>query len=630
MNEQPKRKKTNGVDEDMEYLKKQQMEGKNMRRGGPGGPMIREKPKDMKGTLKRLIAYIGKSKYLVAGLLIATIISTALNLLGPILQAEAINSMEYETESGEVIFYGERVIRMLILLGAVYLFSSGISYFTGLFSAKLSQSTVYTMRKDLFSNIICLPIKFIDTHQHGDLMSRMTNDVDNISNSVSQSLASLFSCVVMLVGSFAIMFYYSWQMTLISLVTIPITLFVSAFMAKFMRKYFVRQQKVLGQINSNVEEMVTGYSTVVAYGHEDKAINEFEKLSDDLKRTGIKASIFGSVMGPLMNCIGNSGFLLVAVAGGIFASKNIIDIGTILLFIQCSRNITRPINEIANQYANFLTAIAGAERVFEVMDHPKESDENNPDIDIEAVKGDINFDKIDFSYVPGEQVLKSFDLEVYKGHTIAIVGKTGSGKTTVVNLLTRFYDIDSGRILLDNKDIREISKRSLRSSIAIVLQDTVLFTDTIANNIRYGKLDATDEEVRAAAHTANADTFIERLPDGYNTLLTGGGTNLSQGQRQLISIARAVLANPKILILDEATSSVDTRTEMQIQQAMIRLMENRTSLVIAHRLSTIRDADLIIVLSDGHIAEAGDHEQLIVKKGLYYDLYMTQFSGMEI
>ena len=391
----------------------------------------------------------------------------------------------------------------------------------------------------------------------------------------------------------------------------------------------MRQQKVLGELNGHIEEMVTGYSTVVAYSHEKTSVEEFETLSDDLRRTGIKANIFGSIMGPIMNCIGNAGFLLVAVAGGYFAIKEVITLGAILMFIQYSKNITRPINEIANLYTSFLTAIAGAERVFEVMDAKKEDEEQTPDIDVASVRGDIDFDEIGFAYKEGEPVLKGFDLHVKQGQKIAIVGRTGSGKTTVVNLLTRFYDIDSGKIRLDDEDIRDISKRSLRSSIAIVLQDTVLFTDTIANNIRYGRLDATDEEVRAAARTANAGTFIERLPEGYETVLTGSGSNLSQGQRQLISIARAVLADPKILILDEATSSVDTRTEMQIQQAMLNLMHNRTSLVIAHRLSTIRDADKIIVLSDGHIVESGSHDELLAQNGVYHDLYMTQFSGVQ-
>ena len=615
--------------EDMEFLKKQQMAGKDIRRRGPGGPMLKEKPKNLKGTLRRLISYIGKSKYLLMGLFAASLAATVIGLIAPILQKEAIDAVHFKTAEDTYIFNESRLIQMLISLGVLYLVNSGMTFFLSAGAAKLSQRTVYSLRRDLFNNMVRLPVKFTDTHQHGDLMSRMTNDVDNVSNTISQSMTSLFSGIVSIVGTFGIMFYYSWQMTLIAFVTIPATIFVSMFMGKFMRKYFVRQQKVLGQLNGHIEEMVTGYSTVVAYSHEKKSVEEFEVLSDDLRRTGIKANIFGSIMGPIMNCIGNAGFLLVAVSGGYFAVRGDISLGAILMFIQYSKNITRPINEIANLYTGFLTAIAGAERVFEVMDAKKEDEEELPDIDVASVKGDIDFDNIGFAYKEGEPVLKGFDLHVKQGQKIAIVGRTGSGKTTVVNLLTRFYDIDSGKIRLDDEDIKDISKRSLRSSIAIVLQDTVLFTDTIANNIRYGKLDATDEEVRAAARTANADVFIERLPEGYDTVLTGSGSNLSQGQRQLISIARAVLADPKILILDEATSSVDTRTEMQIQQAMLNLMHNRTSLVIAHRLSTIRDADKIIVLSDGHIVESGSHDELLAQNGVYHDLYMTQFSGVQ-
>lgn len=334
-------------------------------------------------------------------------------------------------------------------------------------------------------------------------------------------------------------------------------------------------------------------------------------------------------MGPVMNVIGNIGFLLIAVAGGMFAIRGLITIGVIQSFIQYSRQFTRPINELANQYASILTAIAGAERVFEIMDADVESNDDKPDIDLSKIKGNISFEHVNFSYKEGEPVLKDFNLEVYSGHKIAIVGRTGSGKTTIVNLLTRFYDIDSGVIKLDGVDIRNYSRRSLRKAIAIVLQDTVLFSDTIGANIRYGRLDASDSDMSDAAHTANADVFIDHLPDGYNTILSESGSNLSQGQRQLLSISRAVLAEPKILILDEATSSVDTRTEMQIQSAMLSLMSGRTSLVIAHRLSTIRDADHIIVLSDGHIVEAGDHDDLLEQKGVYYNLYMTQFAGIE-
>lgn len=396
-----------------------------------------------------------------------------------------------------------------------------------------------------------------------------------------------------------------------------------------MKKYFIKQQVLLGEINGEVEEMVVGYRTVISYGKEQDAVDKFEKMSNNLKKCGIKAQIFGGVMGPCMNLISNFGFILIAAFGGWFAIKGFITVGTIQAFILYSKQFSRPINEIANQFANIQTAIAGAERIFEVMDADKETDEGKADFEVENVKGDISFKHIDFSYVPEKQVLKDLDLEVKAGQKIAIVGATGSGKTTIVNLLTRFYPVDSGEITIDGQSIYDIPKDKLRRSIAIVLQDTVLFKDTIEENIRYGRENATLDEIKAAAKFANADEFIERLSEGYDTVLAEGGSNLSQGQRQLLSIARAVLADPKILILDEATSSVDTRTEMHIQSAMVALMKNRTSLIIAHRLSTIRDADKIVVIDGGRVAEQGSHEELIAAKGCYYRLYQTQFSGVK-
>ena len=382
--------------------------------------------------------------------------------------------------------------------------------------------------------------------------------------------------------------------------------------------------------------MVTGYKTVVAFGREEKAKEEFNEISENLKKTAIKAQIFGGVMSPCMNVIGNIGFLLIAAFGGLLvwsgfnpiALGGLLTVGTIQAFISYSKQFTRPINELAQQYAAIQTALAGAERVFEIMDSPSEIDEGTADFDIENVKGDINFKGVDFSYVEGEPVLKSFDFWVKSGQKIAIVGATGSGKTTIVNLLTRFYEIDRGVITLDGQDIRDIPKEKLRRSIGIVLQDTVIFSDTIAQNIRYGKLDAADDEIKAAAKTARVSDFAEVLQDGYDTMLTESGSNLSQGQRQLISISRAVLSDSKILILDEATSSIDTRTEMHIQEAMIALMKGRTSLIIAHRLSTIRDADKIVVISGGQVVEAGNHDELLAQKGCYYQLYQNQFAGI--
>lgn len=625
-----KKLKEKQLDDDNAFLKKQQLQNNgNQRgpgRGGPGmrGGMIREKPKNMRKTLGRLFSYIGRSKYMVIGLLAMTVLTTVLGLVSPLIQSNAINAIVGKGQVNFPVLY-----KNLIMLFAVYICSSGVSYLNQRFAAKLSQDTVYTMRRDLFNHMSRLPIKFTDTYQHGDIMSRMTNDVENISNTISSSIASLFSAAITLVGSFVIMLSISWQMTIIAFVTVPLTVFVSVFLSKFMRKLFVKQQRLLGALNGEIEEMVTGYKTVMAYGRESEAKKEFSDISGKFRSTAIKSNIVGGIMGPCMNVIGNIGFLLVAAFGGYFALKGTIRIGDIQAFIQYSKNISRPINEVANQYAAIMTAIAGAERVFEIMDAEIESDDNQQPLDIPSVKGDISFEHIMFSYKQGEPVLKDFNLEVRSGQKIAIVGRTGSGKTTVVNLLTRFYEIDDGSIKLDGKDIRTITRSTLRRAIAIVLQDTVLFSDTIGSNIRYGRLDAADEDLRAAAHTANADLFIDRLPEGYDTVLSESGSNLSAGQRQLLSISRAVLADPKILILDEATSSIDTRTEMQIQEAMLKLMEGRTSLIIAHRLSTIRDADMIIVLDDGHIVEYGNHEQLLEQQGVYRKLYDTQFAGIE-
>ena len=605
----------------------------NMRPGGrgPGGPhgphgmgMPAEKPKNVKATLGRIVSYIGRNRSLLIGMLAVMLLATLLNIVAPSLQANAIDSLVPADGNIDMgLFVG-----WLAALGAVYLFAAVFTYFQALFAAKLSQYTVRALRNDLFAKISRLPIRYIDTHKHGDIMSRMTNDAENISNSVSQSLSSLISGVITLVGCLAMMLYYSWLLTLISMVTLVLTLVVTRYLSKFMRKFYPLQQVKLGEINAKIEESVSGFKTVKAFTHEKAVCESFDKTGDELCDVGIKAQVLGGIMGPCMNCIGNIGFLLIAAFGGWLAIEQVITIGTIQAFITYSKQFTRPINEIANQYAQIQTALAGAERVFEVMDSEPEDEGGNEPFEVENVKGDINFKDIDFSYVQGEKVLHDFSLWVRSGQKIAIVGATGSGKTTVVNLLTRFYDIDGGEILLDGRDIRSVPKKKLRSSIGIVLQDTVIFSDTIAQNIRYGRTGATDEEVREAAKLARVDDFAEKLSDGYDTMLTEGGSNLSQGQRQLISIARAVLADPKILILDEATSSIDTRTEMHIQEAMINLMKGRTSLIIAHRLSTIRDADKIVVISGGKVAEAGNHEELLAAKGCYYNLYMSQFAGI--
>lgn len=609
--------------------------------GGPGGPgggrgpmgarVNVEKPKNLAKTLGRLLQYIGKSKLLLVLLVGIMLVVTVTDLAGPALQGAAIDTISITADGLHVDL--DAMLGYLIVMGVMFAISATMALFQGRIAAKLSQNTVYNLRNDLFRKISRLPIRYTDTHKHGDIMSRMTNDVENVSVAVSQSIASLISSVLTLVGAFSMMIYYGWVMALIACVTIPLTILVSSKLAKFMRKYFVRRQKLLGQINGQVEEMVTSYKTVVAYGKEKQAVEDFTKSSADLRDCAVKARVWGSIMGPCMNFLGNLQYVLIAAFGGFFVLHPVsfmkpLTIGSIQAMLQYSKKFTRPVNEIANQYASILTALAGAERIFEIMDSADEIDEGTNEITVAEINGNIEFRDIRFSYVADEPVLKNFDLSVGKGKKIAIVGATGSGKTTVVNLLTRFYEIDGGQITVDGIDITEIPKSTLRHAIAIVLQDTVLFSDTIRANIKYGRPDATDEEMKRAAALAKADTFIERLPDGYDTVLAESGNNLSQGQRQLLSIARAVLADPKILILDEATSSVDTRTEMHIQQAMVALMKNRTSLIIAHRLSTIRDADCIVVIKDGRVAEAGDHDTLLAADGEYAKLYSNQFAGI--
>ena len=599
-------------------------------RRGPGGPMgarlNKEKPKNTGKTLLRLVKVIGRSKYFLLALLLTMSAVTVLDLFGPTLQGQAIDTIKLV--NGKFVVDFESLKQILLKMIILFAFSAGFTYLQSILSAKISQDTVFAMRNDLFAKISRLSIAETDNRRHGDLMSRMTNDVENVSNAVSQSIASLFSSILTFFGALYFMLRCNVIVTLVAFITVPLTLLVSAKLAKFMRRYFVEQQMLLGKLNGEVEEMVIGYKTVVAYGKEGESVERFSEISEGLRKTSIKSRVFGSIMGPCMNFLGNLQYVLVA-AFGIFFMVNGSGMtpGDIQAMLQYSKKFNRPINEIANQYASIMTALAGAERIFEIMDTPNEIDEGTLDVEVSQIQGNIEFKDIQFGYVPDEPVLKGMDLSVKKGQRIAIVGATGSGKTTVVNLLTRFYELDGGKIYVDGMDITELPKKTLRDSIAIVLQDTVLFADTIRANIRYGNPDATEEEIKFAAKTAKADKFIERLPDGYDTVLTEGGSNLSQGQRQLLAIARAVIANPQILILDEATSNVDTRTEMHIQQAMLALMKNRTSLIIAHRLSTIRDADKIVVLKGGVIVEEGNHEELLEKNGEYAKLYQNQFAG---
>ncbi len=605
----------------------------NFRPGGrgPGGPMggrmNAEKPKNAGKTLSRLARYIGKSKFALLGLVLLTVVIAFADLVGPKLQQLAIDTITVTDGVVKVDF--QAMLTYIAIMSGFFVFSALLTLIQERIAVRLSTSTVYFMRRELFEKLERLPIKYTDTHRHGDIMSRMTNDIDNVSSAISQSLTSLFSGVITIIGAVVMMLKYSVGVTLVAVITIPLTIIVSSMLAKFMRKYFIRQQTLLGQLNGQVEEMVTGYTTVISYGKEPEAVEKFAAISDDFRRCSISARVWGSIMGPVMNFIGNLQYVLVAGFGGFLMLRGgSITVGSIQAMLQYSKKLSRPINMIANQYSSILTALAGAERIFDILDTPNEIDEGKSAVTPAEIRGNVDFSDICFSYVEGEPVLKNLTLSVKPGQKIAIVGATGSGKTTIVNLLMRFYELDSGKITIDGIDVTDIPKETLRHAIAIVLQDTVLFSDTIRSNIKYGRLDASDDDMKRAAATARADTFIERLPEGYDTVLAESGSNLSEGQRQLLAIARAVLADPKILILDEATSSVDTRTEMHIQDAMTELMKNRTSLIIAHRLSTIRNADVIVVLSHGEIVETGNHDELLAKGGEYSKLYESQFAGI--
>ena len=594
-------------------------------RGKPGGPgrnmgQTVEHAENVKGTLIRLLKYFQKEKKLLMMLLIAVVCVTLAGLMAPSLQGNAIDVIADKN--------WDALSRCVIVLLIVYLINVLATLMQSLMAAKLSQNIVKQMRHDLFKKIDYLSIKYLDTHSNGDIMSRMTNDVENVSNTVSQSLGSLVSGVLTIIGTVAIMFVYCWQLTLITMITVILTVIVTKKMSAVMRKVYRKRSAILGQLNGHSEEMITGYKSIVAYNKQEDVIEEFCKTSDELRKVSIKAEILGGSMGPIMNCISNISFVIVAAFGGYFAYTGLITIGTVSAFIIYAKQFSRPINEIAQLYGTIQTAVAGAERVFALLDQPDE--DNSGEMEPESITGKISFRNVDFSYVPGKQVLFDFDLEIEPGQKIALVGSTGSGKTTVVNLLMRFYPVDKGEILVDGVNIQDIRRDYLRDNIAIVLQDTVLFSNTIENNIKYADLDASDEEMIQAAEMSNIRRYIEKLPMKYQTFLKQAGAGLSHGQRQLLSIARAVLANPKILILDEATSSVDTRTEKKIQDAMVNLMKNRTSLIIAHRLSTIRDADKIVVMDQGRVVEIGNHEELLEKQGKYYELYMTQFAGNKI
>ena len=572
------------------------------RRGGPAGYLMREKEraKDTRGTLLRIWGYLKRQRGALVGTGVLVAVTSGLGLLGPYLMGVAID---------EYILKGDLagLARTALLMLVVYLVASLATWLQTYVMVGASQRAVRDIRDDLFAALQTLSLRFFDRHTHGELMSRLANDVENISIVLASSVTELLSGVLSLVGVALMMFTINARLAVVSLITIPLMMFLSQWIAKHTRKGFREQQETLGELNGIIEQ--------------------FDAANHRLRRASTSAQIYAGVFGPITNFVNNVGFAIVAGAGGWMAVQGLATVGTIASFINYARQFARPLNQIANLYNSIQSAIAGAERVFEVIDQVPELQDAPDARPLARVQGDVVFDDVCFGYEKDVPVLKHVSLHAEPGQTIALVGPTGAGKTTIVNLLTRFYDIDGGSIRIDGMDIRQVKKDDLRRKLGIVLQDTYLFAETVMENIRYGRLDATDEEVIAAARLANADTFIHRLPQGYDTPLSERGSNLSQGQRQLLAIARAVLADPGILILDEATSSVDTRTEKHIQEAMLRLMEGRTSFVIAHRLSTIREADVILVINEGEIIECGTHRELLDKKGFYHHLYMSQFKG---
>ncbi len=607
------------------------------RRGGPFGGhgmgMPAEKPKDFKKSFRRLLGYLRPRLAQLGAVFAMAVLSTLFSILSPKIMGQATTTlfngvmMKLHHVAGAHIDF-TAILRIVVVLVALYVVSAIFAYIQQFMMAGVAQRTVYDMRRDVNDKLARLPLSFFDSRTHGEIMSRVTNDVDNIASSLQQSLTQIITAVITILGVLVMMLTISPLLTLITAIVLPLSFVMTRFIMPRSQKHFTRQWAHLGELNGHIEEMYGGHVIVKAFGHERKAIARFSELNEQLYTASWKAQFISGLMFPLMNFINNLGYVAVSVVGGMMVIQRAIQIGDVQAFIQYSRQFTMPIAQTAN-IANVLqSTIASAERVFELLDEPEEAPDSAEARTIAAPRGEVAFNAVSFRYKEEAPLIEEMNLSITSGQTVAIVGPTGAGKTTLVNLLMRFYEVRGGRITVDGIDIRDLQRGNLRRLFGMVLQDTWLFHGTIRENIGYGRSGASEEEIRRAAAAAHADHFIRTLPEGYDTMLNEEASNISQGQRQLLTIARAILADPAILILDEATSSVDTRTEAHIQNAMLTLMRGRTSFVIAHRLSTIRDADLILVMNNGSIVETGTHRELLQRRGFYAELYNSQFTGV--
>lgn len=599
--------------------------------GGPGGMPGGGKPKETSATIKRLLGYLGRDKGFVIAALVCVIVFSGATLAGSYLLSPIVDDLTNcanqvmkaaAGERADLIAAGTlRLLRGVLIMLVVYGVGVVANYAQQRIMIGVSQRALIRIRKDLFDHLQEMPVRYFDTNSTGDIMSRFTNDVDMIGELLNNTVIQLISGTISVIGTLAIMLYMNVWLALITVIMVPVMIKAAGSIAMRSSRYYRAQQSALGDLNGYIEEIVTGQKVVKVFCHEKDAVENFTELNDDLRGKQIKAQFFGGVMGPVMGNIGQVCYGLTATVGAIFVVLGKLTIGNLTVFVNYSRQFSRPINEISMQVNTIFSALAGAERVFTVMDAPAEEADMPDAVEMDDVKGEVTMEHVTFGYNPDKTILKDINLYAHAGQKVAFVGSTGAGKSTITNLLNRFYDIQEGSIVIDGRDIKEYKRSSLRSHIAMVLQDTHLFSGTVMENIRYGRPDATDEEVIQAAKTASAHSFIMRLEDGYDTVLEGDGTNLSQGQRQLLNIARAAVSKAPILVLDEATSSVDTRTELHIDRGMEQLMKDRTTFVIAHRLSTVRNADCIMVLEQGQIIERGTHDELLEKKGRYYQLY---------